>query len=379
MLFLFLFLTKHAMVKKLIFIAFIILGIETKAQENNEDNILPFDQLEFSYNSGMIMPHAPAIDLITDEYISSFNVNILKHMDGNKLWEKLYRYPELGIGFYQGSLGNNRIYGKAYSLYAFFEAPAWNYRNKLEFNYRMSAGVSYVSQTFNLRDNIYNIAIGSHLNIHFNLYLNALISITESNKIISGVSLTHFSNGKIQSPNKGLNVINGSVGIRHYFRQPSLPKKEFTLPGISDKDRFSLIWSQGLKDHNRFKKATYYISSMNLNYERKYAHVAKAGVGIDAFYNSSLVNVQERNQQTGLSNPNLYRLGIHLSHDIIAGDFSLTMQLGHYFYNRAFYITDIYNRVGLRYYTRDGMILNLSLKSHNANAEFIEFGIGYVL
>lgn len=364
--------------KQTILLLFIFFAVTTFAQEKKQDKELPFDQTEISYNSGMIMPHVPAIDFITNEYISSFNLNLIKKKDGEKLWENLYHQPALGVGYYHGSLGNREIYGNAHSVYAFFEAPIWNIRNQLELNYRMSTGLSYISKTFDTYNNIYNIAIGSHLNLHFNLFLNALINITEDYKLISGIGFTHFSNGKIKSPNKGLNVINGSLGIRYFFSQPEPLKKDFTQPEIPDKNHFSVIWSHGLKDYNRFKKAVYYISSLNMSYERQYAHFAKAGTGLDVFYNSALRNFREEPVRTGITSSDLYRLGMHISHDFIVGDFSLTIQLGHYFYNKAFYITDIYNRIGLKYYSDDRIILNLSLKSHNANAEFIEFGIGYL-
>ncbi|MFP4622065.1 MAG: acyloxyacyl hydrolase [Bacteroidales bacterium] len=364
--------------KKPLLLLFIILAIEARTQENNRERRLPLDQTEVFYNSGMIMPHVPAIDFITDEYISSFNINFLKTMDGDKLWENLYRHPNLGFGYYQSSLGNNNIYGKAYSLYGFFEAPLWKINPKFKLNYRMSTGLSFISKTFDIEDNIYNIAIGSHINLHFNLFLSALINITEEYKLITGFSLTHFSNGKIRSPNKGLNVINGSLGVRYYLRQPETFTKDFDEPEIRKKNHFSLIWSNGLKDFNRFKDNVYYISSVNTSYEHQYAHFGKAGVGLDIFYNSALRNFREETIKNGVTNSALYRIGTHLSHDIIVGDFSLTMQLGHYLYNKAFYITDIYNRIGLKYYSNNGMILSLSLKSHNANAEFIEFGIGYL-
>src|SRR6056297_1404276 len=123
---------KGMMGKKTLFLLFILIAIGAGAQEKSRDKRLPFNHAEVFYNSGMIMPHVPAIDFITDEYISSFNVNLLKNMDGEKLWENLYHHPNLGLGYYQGSMGNKKIYGNAYSLYAFFEAPIWNFRNQFE-------------------------------------------------------------------------------------------------------------------------------------------------------------------------------------------------------------------------------------------------------
>lgn len=407
----------------------------------------PFHQAEISYHSGMIMPHVPSIDFLSQEYTTGIDLRLIRHTDGSKPWHRHYHRPLLGIGYHGGSLGNQRIYGQAHSLYGFFEAPLWNLSRSLYLNYQMSAGLSYINRTFDLDKNIYNIAIGTHLNLHYQLSVLAGFRLTPKYHVVAGLGLTHFSNGKIHSPNKGLNLISTTVGIRYRFNdQPSQQPRNGGIPGNNpastspsaqtakekstnkgknktkenlnaeeqgtteetsntkevstptkgpggkerqipsksqnakdhDKNHFSLVWSHGLKDHNRFHPAVYYVSSLNFNYERQYAPVAKFGVGLDAFYNPSLKHHQDNKRQgSDLTNPTLYRMGVHLSHDIQVGDFSLTLQLGHYLYNRVFYITDFYNRVGLKYYSSPHLMWKLSLKSHNANAEFIELGFGY--
>ena len=353
----------------------------------------PFHQAELSYHSGMIMPHVPSIDFLSWEYTTGIDLRLIRRTDGSKPWHRHFHRPLLGIGYHGGSLGNQGIYGQAHSLYGFFEAPLWNLSRSLYLNYQMSAGLSYITRTFDLDKNIYNIAIGTHLNLHYQLSLLAGYRLTPKYHVVAGLGLTHFSNGKIHSPNKGLNLISSNVGIRYRFGdQPSQPSREGSIsgnrpasasptvqpPADYDKNHFSLVWSHGLRNHNRFHPAVYYVSSLNFSYERQYAPVAKFGLGLDAFYNPSLKHHQDNKRQgSDLTNPTLYRMGVHLSHDIQVGDFALTLQLGHYLYNRVFYITDFYNRVGLKYYSNPHLMWNLSLKSHNANAEFIELGFGY--
>lgn len=356
-------------------------------------NPFPFHQAELSYHSGMIMPHVPSIDFLSRGYTTGIDLRLIRRTDGSKPWHRHYHRPLLGIGYHGGSLGNQRIYGQAHSLYGFFEAPLWNLARSVYLNYQMSAGLSYITRTFDLDKNIYNIAIGTHLNLHYQLSLLAGYRLTPTYHVVAGLGLTHFSNGKIHSPNKGLNLISTTVGIRYRFNdQPSQQPRNGGIPGDRpasaspepqspadyDKNHFSLVWSHGLKDHNRFHPAVYYVSSLNFSYERQYAPVARFGLGLDAFYNPSLKHHQDNKRQgSDLTNPTLYRMGVHLSHDIQVGDFALTLQLGHYLYNRVFYITDFYNRVGLKYYSSPHLMWNLSLKSHNANAEFIELGFGY--
>jgi len=355
-------------------------GVKAETLASRQDSVeqrFTFDQIEFSYHSGMIMPHVPAIDFISNDYTSGLDLRLLHNTRGSKEWHHLFHYPRLGLGYHYGSLGNKPVFGLAHSLYGFFEAPAITIRPGTALHYRMSAGLSYITRTFDVRNNLYNIAIGSHLNLHYKLSMLATIRLTNEYQLVAGIGLNHFSNGKIQSPNKGLNLISGSMGVRYTLYEKPKPQKTKPETELPEKNHFSLIWSHGLKDHNRFQPAVYYLSSMNLSYERQYARVARYGIGLDAFYNPSLKNHLQKHIGKNLTHPALFRLGVHLSHDLIVGDFALTMQLGHYFYNRVFYITDLYNRIGLKYYTEKHLILNVSLKSHNANAEFIEFGIGY--
>lgn len=337
-----------------------------------------FHGIESAGQSGFIMPHNRSIDYMTSEYVNAFHLNLVRETDGDKLWEKLYGYPSLGFGFYHGSLGNNHVYGKSYSLYSYFEAPAFRYPDLFEINYRLSYGLSYVTKTFELYRNYNNIAIGTHLNLHFNLMLNLIIPFNNHFKLFSSAGFTHFSNGKIKSPNKGLNVVSGGLGIRYMFSPAE--KEAFdpeSIPPVKKKNHYTIIWSNGIKDYSRFDQNKYYIYSLAFNYHRKYKHWGQWGTGLDLFYDGSLINLTETRSGGGFFNKNLYRLGLHGSQEFLIGDFSLGLQLGYYLYSKVFYITNIYSRVSLKYKITPFLLANISLKSHNANAEFIEFGVGY--
>ena len=337
-----------------------------------------FNGVEINHHRGFIMPHNASIDYITKDYTTAFNINLIKQTTGKKLWQQIYHNPRLGYGFNYNTLGNNEIFGKSYSIYSFFEGPCWNYKNKFMLNYRLSYGISYISKTFDIYDNYNNIAIGSKLNIHFNLMLNSAISLTEQLKFISGVGFTHFSNGKVKSPNKGLNVVSGSAGLR-YFIHPIkfVDNTDNPIPDVKDQNSFSVLWSHGIKDFNRFKKTKYYTSSLTFNFEHKYKHWGRYGIGTDLFYDYSLVNLTKKETHTDYLDPKLFRIGIHGSHDFIVNNVALTLQFGYYLYNQIFYITDFYSKVGIKYNFSENWLTKIALKSHHANAEFIEFGIGY--
>jgi len=357
-----------------IFFVFFISSVQLFGQKG-----MFFNAVEFNYHPGFIMPHNKSIDYMTKENTSAFNINLIKQTNGEEPWQKIYHNPRIGYGFYHGTLGNNNVYGKSYSLYSFFEGPCWNYQNDFMLNYRLSYGVSYISKTFNLYDNYNNIAIGSNLNIHFSLMLNAALSITEKLTFVSGLNFTHFSNGKVKSPNKGLNVVSGSAGLRYLFSPVNYKKNsKVKIPPVKDKNSFSIFWAHGVKDFNRFSKSKYYISSLTVNFEHKYKQWGRYGIGTDVFYDNSLKNFIKDETKADNLNSKLFRLGIHGSHDFIVGNFALSLQLGYYVYSKIFYITNLYSRVGIKYNMHKNWQAKISLKSHNANAEFIEFGIGYL-
>ena len=343
-----------------------------------------FNEIEFNYNPGYIMPHNSSIDYLTEDNTSSFNIELIRQTKGTKLWQRIYHKPRLGFGLYHGSMGNNKIFGKSYSVYSFFDAPIFEIKDKVSLNYKLSYGISYITKPFDIKDNYNNIAIGSHLNIHFNLKLNAAIAINKRNKLITGIAFTHFSNGKFKSPNKGLNIVSGNIGFRRLLNSYDYQENTKTeIPPVKNKNRFSAVWSHGYREYAIYSNRIDYVSSLNFNYERKYQQWGKYGFGVDIFFNNRIKKSSNTNDKIPLikeeAPSSYYRTGLHISHDFIVGDFSFLVQIGHYIKNTI--VDDnlmFYNKVGLRYYLSNGLLFNISLKAKLANAEFTEFGIGYI-
>ena len=343
-----------------------------------------FNEMEFNYNTGFIMPHNTSIDYIIKDNTTSFNIELIRQTTGKKLWQRIYHRPRLGFGLYHGSMGNNTIFGKSYSIYSFFDAPILKIKDKFSLNYKLSYGIAYITKPFDIKDNYNNIAIGSHLNVHFNLKLNSAIVLNNRSKLIAGVAFTHFSNGKFKSPNKGLNIVSGNIGVRSIFNSVEYQKSTNTeIPPVKNKNLFSAIWSHGYREYAIYSNRIDYVSTLNFNYERKYRQWAKYGFGIDIFFNNKIKKSTNTNDVIlpirEEAPSTYYRTGLHISHDFIVGDFSLLVQVGHYIHNKVFEDNFMfYNKVGLRYYFNNGLLFNLSLKAKLGNAEFTEFGIGYI-
>ncbi len=372
--------SKNLMVRKLKIVFIIILNWTSVCGQNPEGkNWSGIDGIEGTYNDGIVMPHTESIEYLTKDFVKSFSIHVYKETNGEKLWQKVYHQPRLGVGFNFSTLGNKEVFGNAYSIYPFFEAPFLTINEKIQFNYRISFGLSYITETFELYENYQNIAISTNPSIYFNLMFNTDVKITNHTNLFGAVGFSHFSNGKIKSPNLGINTITSSLGIRYKINNPTSPEEAYDIPSVKNKNRLSVISSHGIKEHSRFVEGKFYISSLNLSFERRYAHWGQYGIGIDGFYDESKkirIRLDPEKMQEEVSP---YNFGAHLSHDFFVGDLALTLQLGHYFYKHQLSLNDFYNRVGLKYYFNNQFILNVTLKSHAANAEFIEFGLGYYI
>jgi hypothetical protein len=70
------------------------------------------------------------------------------------------------------------------------------------------------------------------------------------------------------------------------------------------------------------------------------------------------------------------RIGVFVGHELFINKMSLVSQLGYYVYYPYDFEGRVYNRVGLKRYFGDKYFGVITLKSHGAKAEAVEFGIG---
>ena len=70
------------------------------------------------------------------------------------------------------------------------------------------------------------------------------------------------------------------------------------------------------------------------------------------------------------------RVGVFVGHELFINQMSVISQLGYYVYYPFDFEGRVYNRIGLKRYFGDNIFAAITLKSHGAKAEAVEFGIG---
>ncbi len=351
------------------------------AQDNTKNNSY---YVSADYLSGFILPHHKAFDYFIKGYVKSINLSVARQTEGNKNWHKLYNFPYVGLAYNFSDFSNREQLGQAHSIYPFIVFPLFN-KHKISSNLQFAAGVSWLTKHFDIHKNIYNIAIGSHLNAYLNFNVNLDINISNNFHLFTALGFTHFSNGGTQQPNKGINVIAVNAGLKYYINEnvQNVDNEKFTESKFKKKNYYSIIVAGGLKTLEPARTKKYFVSSFQLNAERQISRKSRLGVGIDLFNDNSVVDylrfkkIVEPNTKLGKTKDNYYA-GAHLSYDLIFGKTSFTIQTGFYFWQKAKSFQDMYNRFGIKYRFSEHFMANLTLKTFWAAADFAEWGVGYV-
>lgn len=331
--------------------------------------------IEPSFNYGFIMPHRPSMRYNIISHIPAFEARLSKQYLGNKFWHQYYRFPNSGIGGYYASLENPKVLGHVYALYAFINIPIIRH-NKYSFNYEISSGAAYLDKPYNNTDNYYNVSIGSALNFYFNFSLDLKVKLFNRIDLVNRINIKHFSNGAFKVPNQGINIISYNLGLRYYLCKNKPEFNTISLQKFIKKNELYFVFSGGTKEIPPPEIKNYPTASLSINIAQQISRQRKIGFGTDIFYDESLRTEYSR-KKLDYKNINMFSGGLFLSHELVFNKISIIMQGGVYYYSKLQKNGLLYHRFGLRYFATNKMILNFSLKSHFAKADFIEFGIGY--
>jgi len=334
-------------------------------------------QLGISTHLGWNLPEYQFISFYTNDYISSIDLSITKESTGKNEWEQLYKYPSCGISLFYSSLGNDDIFGRELALTYFFKIDVIKH-NRFNFYNRTGIGLSYVNQKFDLVENYRNVAVGSNLNIHFNMRWGIDYELTKKLELDAGMSFDHFSNGNTAEPNLGLNYLTGYAGINYRLGERS-ERITSELSSHERKNTFSLFTSIGGKSTRSLSSAYFLTSSLSLEVERSVWRALHLGIGADVFYDSSQ-ETQLTDKGESYQPINDFQTGIHFSQTLRYRKFSLSLQQGFYLGLREnIEKKPMYNRGIIRYRISKKVWLRLAMKSHLVILDYPELGIGIKL
>jgi hypothetical protein len=312
-----------------------------------------------------------------------------------------FRYPQYGFGYYTGNM--NRIiigddeqygFGKPAALYAFFASPMVRMK-RFSVNYDISLGISYNFNAYDPQSRPHNILVGSRNNAYINIRFSTGFALRGYSTLGLGFSFQHFSNGSYQKPNKGINLVSGTLSYQlGTYKNREKSYRRFPVDPYRPAWEWQIFWASGVRmldtdfDITRpHRGSRWYCASVSTAALLQTSHRRKFGLGLDYFYFDWGRYVVEYRAKAEGSEPatrwySNMALGTYLAHEVGYKKIWFITHLG-------FYITDrvgddpeqpwVYERVGLKYRITPRFTLGVSIKAHLAKADYTEWTIGYTI
>ncbi|WP_299125045.1 acyloxyacyl hydrolase [uncultured Winogradskyella sp.] len=351
-----------------------LIGLLSFSQEEQLSNTY----LDLNYFSGNIALHNNDIlHLITghpEGLIFSWN----KKTFGNDPWEQRFNYPDYGASFVYQNLKND-VLGNNYGLYAHYNF----YFFKRNLMLRIAQGLAYNTNPYDKIENPKNVAFGSHLLSSTYLMLNyKKEQLFNRFGLQVGLSLIHYSNANVKAPNTSVNTIALNAGLTYNLDNENpefidnLNDEKFTEP-----IKYNFAFRTGINQSDVIGSGQFPFYILSTYADKRLSHISAVQFGAEIFFSNFLkeliyyqsVSFPEENVS---GNEDYKRVGLFVGHELFINKMSIETQLGYYVYYPFDFEGKTYIRIGLKRYFGNTFFGAMTLKSHGAKAEAVEFGIG---
>ena len=334
--------------------------------------------IDFNYFKGNIALHNDDILHLITGHPEGVIVSWNKKTFGESDWEQRFNYPDYGISFAYQNLKND-VLGNNYSLYAHYNL----YFFKRNLMLRIGQGLAFTSNPYDKFKNHKNIAFGSK----FMSSTYAMINYKKERVIDKfglqvGLSLLHYSNANVKAPNTSINSITINLGVTYSLNDEdpefvsTITKEKFVQP-----IKYNLVFRSGINESDVVGSGQFPFYIFSIYADKRINHKSTFQLGADVFFSDFLKELIyyysvafPKNNVDG--NEDYKRIGVFAGHELFINKLSLLTQLGYYIYYPYDFEGRTYFRVGLKRYFGKKWFGALTLKSHGAKAEAVEFGIG---
>lgn len=343
------------------------------AQEDNNSAYI-----DVNYFKGNIALHNKAILHLIKGHPEGVIIGWNKRTFGEKDWEQRFNYPDYGLSFSYQNLKNDAL-GQNYSLLAHYNFYFLN-RNLV---LRIGQGLALTTNPYDKFNNPKNVAFGSALLSSTLVMINYKKErIFDSFGLQGGLSLLHYSNANVKAPNTSVNTIALNLGITYDMDdQRNTFIKDSTQEKYSEPLKYNLVFRGGINESDVIDSGQYPFYILSAYTDKRISHTSAIQFGTDVFFSEFL---KELIYYQSVAFPELdvtgdedyRRVGLFIGHELFINRISFISQLGYYIYYPFDFEGRTYFRIGLKHYFNKKWFAAMTLKSHGAKAEAIEFGLG---
>lgn len=328
---------------------------------------------------GFVLIHRISIGHLVKGYPVIYELNLSKPTLGNKLWQRENNQPDLGITLQCIDFRNAPQLGYGLVAAPYIELPLSARARASRLVMRLSWGATYLTKKFDIAENHKNIAIGSHLNCFVQFRWFWHLQLSKQLRFEPGLTFTHASNGRFKNPNLGLNVVSLSAGL-NYLLPSAKPRPALHPVDSSTKARSKhelLVYAAVGFNQREILGDELRVVMASVAYQRNVRNTHKFSAGLDVFYDQNYQLDVENEFGAPPSGLERLRIAPRLGYAYNIGRISLPIELGYYLHQKSYPDGYVVSRIGVRYYTRCGLVAQFGLRTHFAVAYNFEYGLGY--
>ncbi|MFV0291530.1 MAG: acyloxyacyl hydrolase [Mangrovibacterium sp.] len=320
------------------------------------------------------------------------SIGLAVQTTGSKEWHHVLNFPYYGVSCYTAGFPQTNEMGRPWAAYAYMGVPIKRTQTHA-FGYELAFGFATNWKRYDPVTNPNNITIGSYSTVYIGANLFWSYQLSPLLDFKTGFGFTHFSNGAMRKPNKGLNLAAPFVELSYRFEE--LPKLERQTPSPYEQCNEIAIQASFSSKQEEYESSVENVAStigkfemynLSAAYMRQITWKNKFGAGIDWSYDTQGNLSYSENSQgvVVLDQSNLFAdrtvLGLYGTYEFIANRISLASSLGAYVYRKKPEggAPIIYQRIGLKYHFKNDMFVSVLVRAHNFTvADIIEWGVGY--
>lgn len=338
--------------------------------------------LEADIFYGYILEHNPTIQHLITGHPTGFFLSYNRKTYGFNEWERRYNYPDWGFSLAYQDLHNEYL-GEALGIYGHINWYLLNRNLRLQ----VGEGIAYVFSPYDAETNYNNNAYGSHFLSSTYLKGNYVReNVWKGLGFNVGFAIIHYSNGNLKPPNTSTNTLAISAGLSYllnYKEFPQFIRKEDSLSSTyAQKIAYNFEFRSGVNasDVIGLGQEPFYVFSFYADKRLNYKSTIQ--LGTEVFFSHFLKELIRFRSiaypEDGLSgNEDYRRIGVFVGHELRFHKVAAVTQLGYYVYWPYEFENRVYARLGLkRYFFEDQFFAGVSVHSHWAKAEAVEFGVG---
>lgn len=330
---------------------------------------------------GGIYKHTPAyskIGSLNNTYASEIGIILPKC--GTHNWHQAFNYPEVLFTLMYTDFGSKYL-GKGISVLANIQMDAIK-TEAYSIYLRMGAGAAYITERFDSISNPNNEIIGSHLNDVNKLGFGINVTFLPNWRFSGGFSITHFSNGSVKKPNRGINLRSIELALSY------VPTFEKIYPPlfICNKKRkvgIQLKAGWGLTNQYEYPEKIFQVWSAALISNIFIGNYNSIQFGIGTEYNWYFHHLLNDNK-TDFTSKSKEQIGIIIGDELLFGKTGINYQL-HRVINNGMDNDRWRTRLGLNYYITDidlkrcnRAFIGVGLLAHKFTALYAEVCAGFV-